>query len=272
MPTGLVWMLVGLAVFLIVLFGAIGYIYVVLSKKVRDPQIKGPALIGTGRVLSIEQTALGRNVGTIEHYGCRIALSVQLPGRAPYDVTIVQYLNLTQIPAVQPGNTLAVKVDSTNPQVVLIDSDSSQPATNQPAGSGAPPTLAQMAASGSPATVAQMAEAFKQNPGAVPTTSGAALLASGQRVPGVLKSFVATGATPRSLGQTPSRPELIDAPLYVFEVELQFPNMAPVDGRNTQLVPPAQLPNLAIGLPLTCAVDPANPSLRFVVDWDVVTH
>jgi hypothetical protein len=37
---------------------------------------------------------------------------------------------------------------------------------------------------------------------------------------GVLKSFAATGTTPRSLGRTPSRPELIDAPHYILEVEL----------------------------------------------------
>jgi hypothetical protein len=34
-----------------------------------------------------------------------------------------------------------------------------------------------------------------------------------------------------------------------------------------QLVPLAQVPNLAIGLRLNCAVDPADPSRRFVVDW-----
>jgi hypothetical protein len=279
MPTSAVWsIVVGLAIVAIV----VGGVYIV-SRLTRDPQIKGPALNGTGRVLSITQlqrargttSQTARAAGAVMCYGCRIALSVQIPGRAPYEVTIVQYLDMTQIPAVQPGNTLAVKVDSTNPQVVLIDFDSSEPVTNQAAGFGSPQTLAQMAASGSPPTVAEMAEAFTQNPGAVgavPHSSIADLLASGQRVRGVLKSFADTGMTPRRLGQTPSRPEWIDAPLYVLDVELQFPNLTPIDARNTQLVPPARVPNLTIGLPLTCAVDPANPSVRFVVDWDAIAH
>ena len=41
--------------------------------------------------------------------------------------------------------------------------------------------------------------------------SAAQLLATGQRVAAALKSFSPTGKTPRSLGRTPSRPELIDA-------------------------------------------------------------
>jgi hypothetical protein len=93
MPTSVVLFLVGLVVFFILLFGAIGYIYVVMSRKIRDPEIKGPALIGTARVLSIAQTGNARVTGTIPHHGCRIALSVQIPGRAPYEVTIVQYLD-----------------------------------------------------------------------------------------------------------------------------------------------------------------------------------
>jgi hypothetical protein len=117
-------------------------------------------------------------------------------------------------------------------------------------------------------SVGQQAEAYKQTAGAGPVLSAAALLASGQRVPAALKSFAPTGTTPRSLGRTPSRPELIDAPHYILEVELHFPNLAPVTARAVQPVPVAQVPSLGIGIPLTCAVDPADPSHRFVVDWD----
>ena len=111
-------------------------------------------------------------------------------------------------------------------------------------------------------------DAGQASAGNAPVLSAAALLASGQRVPAALKSFSATGTTPRSLGRTPSRPELIDAPHYVLEVELHFPNLAPITGRAIQPVPVANVPSLAIGLPLTCAVDPADPAQRFVVDWD----
>jgi hypothetical protein len=64
-----------------------------------------------------------------------------------------------------------------------------------------------------------------------------------------------------------TNPEFLDDPLYMFEVDLQFPNLPPVDGRSVQRVPPAQVPNLAIGMVLVCVVDHADPSHRFVVDW-----
>jgi Short C-terminal domain len=93
------------------------------------------------------------------------------------------------------------------------------------------------------------------------------LLTSGQRVSGVLNSFRDTGRTPRSMGKTPSRPEFLDDPLFALDVELQLPDQTPVRGRSVQRVPRAQVPNLAVGRQLMCAVDPAKPSRRFVVDW-----
>ena len=95
-------------------------------------------------------------------------------------------------------------------------------------------------------------------------------LTSGQRVPGALKSFARTGTTPCSLGRTPSKPELADAPHYQLVIELHFPNLAPIEARTVQPVPLDRVPNLAIGLALPCAVDPANPQ-ACVVDWDAIT-
>jgi hypothetical protein len=97
--------------------------------------------------------------------------------------------------------------------------------------------------------------------------SGSDLLASGQRVRGVLKSFTATGDTVRSRGITPSRPEFLDYPYYALVVELQLPNQAPVIGRNRQPIPLTEVPDLAIGRELICAVDPADSASRFAVDW-----
>jgi hypothetical protein len=112
--------------------------------------------------------------------------------------------------------------------------------------------------------------ALPLNPGNSPAAqliSAADLLTMGQRVPAVLKSFAAIGTTAHSVGTTPSNPELLDAPHYLLEVELQFPNLAPVAGRAIQLVPLSQVPRLAIGLKLDCVVDAADPARRFVVDW-----
>jgi hypothetical protein len=99
-----------------------------------------------------------------------------------------------------------------------------------------------------------------------PPISAAELRASGQRVRGVLKSFTPTGETVRSRGATASRPEFLDYPYYALVVELHLPNLAPVVGRNRQPVPLTEVPNLATGKELNCAVDPADPASRFVVD------
>ena len=115
---------------------------------------------------------------------------------------------------------------------------------------------------------------MKGSAGARPTVAAGAggghipgvveLLASGQRVPGVLMSFSARG---HNTDSSFSIPELRDAPFYVLTVELHIPNLAPMTARNSQPVPPAVVPKLALGLQLTCAVDAANPAKLFAVDW-----
>jgi hypothetical protein len=69
----------------------------------------------------------------------------------------------------------------------------------------------------------------------------------------------------RACGNERGRPG--NALHYTLGVEMHFPHLTPMTGRAVQPVPVAQVPNLAIGLQLTCAVDPADPSHRFVVHW-----
>ncbi|MBI2701363.1 hypothetical protein [Mycobacterium gordonae] len=103
--------------------------------------------------------------------------------------------------------------------------------------------------------------------------SAAQLLASGQRAHGVLRSFAPTGNTLRRLGRdATAMPELLDAPQYVLEMELQFPNLTPIVGRSVQSIPEDHVPYLAVGLEVPCAVDPSDPARRFVVDWERVSH
>jgi hypothetical protein len=76
----------------------------------------------------------------------------------------------------------------------------------------------------------------------------------------------------RSRGWTPSRPEFLDAPIFKLTVELHLPDRDAVLGRNEQLVPLTEVPNLAIGRELDCAVDPAHPANRFIVDWHAMAN
>jgi len=100
------------------------------------------------------------------------------------------------------------------------------------------------------------------------------LLASGQRVRGVLKSFtrVEAKASARRRRKAPSETDLPDAPYYALEVELSMPTLVRVSGRNRQQVPLTEVSKLAIGRELSCLVDPSAPSTRFIVDWNHRLH
>jgi hypothetical protein len=271
----------------LVVVGAVLFLVFRAFRASNGPEFSGPALMGTAQVLSVGSTGYSAKSAfeSYERHFRKIGLRVQIPGREPYDVTVWHGFSAWMLGTMRPGGTVAVGVDAANPQKVRIKLD--QPITQWKVQSmpptvvfNQPTTPAQVGSFGSPPDVTVLADQiraalqdqFNQSPGSVPVVSAADLLASGQRVRGVLKSFAASGTTPRSLGRTGRRPELLDAPYYTLEVELHFPNLAPVTGRSVQPVPPAQVPNLAIGMELTCAVDPADPSRRFVVDWGDIAH
>jgi hypothetical protein len=271
---------------------------VYLYFRTRETKVRGPALNGTAQVLSVRKVGWAVGTPPNQKSACRVALRVNVLGVEPYEVTVHQNFEPFVLGlVVVPGKTVPVQVEEANPQHVRIDLTQQIPPQHG-MGSGrtvfnAPPRVTINQSSWSPETgwtgspppdgfadqikavvegafqggAAQQAEAYKQMGGAGQVLSAAALLATGQRVSAALKSFAPTGTTPRSLGRTPSRPELIDAPHYVLEVELHFPNLAPISARAVQPVPVQYVPSLAVGLPLTCAVDPADPSRRFVVDW-----
>ncbi len=273
------------------LFAAVPILGPIIVRRMR--KVRGPVVAGTAEVLSLRQ------FGSVAVNGpsrmiCRLRLGVNVPGREPYSVAVWRNIAPWDLGAFQKGNTIAVEASEKNPRKLRLGGSRSGPAQSTHQVINLPPKVTFNQSSWSPETgwtgspppgdiaeqiksavegafqssVGQQAEAYRQMGGAGQVLSAAALLASGQRVPAALKSFAPTGTTPRSLGRTPSRPELIDAPHYMLEVELHFPNLEPIDARAVQPVPVAHVPSLAVGLPLLCAVDPADPAHRFVVDWD----
>jgi hypothetical protein len=289
-----------------ILFLGVPILCPIIVRRMR--RLSGPVVPGTAEVLSLRQFGSVASGGPARMI-CRLRLRVSILGEEPYDVTVWRNIAPWDLGPFQKGSSVAVEVSETNrkrlrfarcqpqsgsggstrrvvnlPPKVTFNRSSWSPQTGW-TGSPPPADLADQikaavdgAFNQNPSTeavfeqpsAAAQATAYLQNPGTA-VLSAAVLLASGQRVAGVLKSFAATGTTPRSLGRTPSRPELIDAPHYVLEVELHLPNFAPIIGRAVQSVPVALVPNLAAGLPLICAVDPSDPSRRFVVDWDNVS-
>src|ERR1700761_4456640 len=79
---------------------------------------------GSAQVLSVETTTT--TDGPDPSYTCRIALRVEIPGRAPYDATSSngEFLTPAELAAVQPGKTVVVQVNPSDPQDVWIDFNS----------------------------------------------------------------------------------------------------------------------------------------------------
>jgi DivIVA domain-containing protein len=90
---------------------------------------KDPALTGTARLSSMEQTGQVSNQQSV----WRIGLRVQVPGREPYDVTLQQPVDPMVTAAPQSGAAIPVQVDPADPQSVRID-------FNQPISVGRAPT------------------------------------------------------------------------------------------------------------------------------------
>lgn len=235
-PSGNSWIVTAVVV-LVVSVLVLGPIVV---RRMRN--IRGPVLPGTAQVLSLKQFGSVAVNGPARQI-CRFRIRVEVAGHEPYEVAHWQNLAPWELAAVSPGRTVLVEVDSMKPKKVRIGRGSRQPNS------------------------AGLADVFAQTPRAGSVVSAVDLLRSGQRVPWVLRSFAAMGTTPRSLGRTPSRPQFLDAPHYALEVELHFPNLAPVISRAIQPVPLSWVSDLAIGLEFPCVVDPADPTRRFVVDW-----
>lgn len=83
----------------------------------RGAKFKGPALTGTARVLSLEPTSRSSDSSHV----CKIGLWVEIPGRAPYGVTIRKDIHVVHLARVQPGASIPVQVDSANPQKIRIE-------------------------------------------------------------------------------------------------------------------------------------------------------
>jgi hypothetical protein len=74
-------------------------------------------LAGTGRIVSVRQTSVMVNNQPL----IAIGLQVEVPGRVAYPVELKEIIPFIRLPQIQPGGTLAVKVDPQRPERVAID-------------------------------------------------------------------------------------------------------------------------------------------------------
>jgi hypothetical protein len=145
------WILIGAFVIFAVLAA---WLPMFLRRKLMfGPAFKGAPVPGTAQVVSVQETDVGFGPvdGPTDELRCKIALRVQLPGRAPYDTTILQLVDLVDHrPNLQPGATVVVTADSADPQNVRIDfTQPIRPGSEVRQARGAPPgSASELVASG----------------------------------------------------------------------------------------------------------------------------
>jgi hypothetical protein len=120
------WQYVALPFSALIFLGLIGnavYQVVNAARPRKEPAFDGPALPGTAQVLSAQGGLYFGGRAVL----CRMGLRVGIPGRPPYDVTVKKRLDMDAFSAMQPGATVAVEVDSANPEKVRIVSPQPMP-------------------------------------------------------------------------------------------------------------------------------------------------
>ncbi len=253
---------VGIIVGASVLVSIVIAVFAMRAAGIGGPRKKVLAGGKPGRATILGLTPTGTIINEI-NYVVRLQLRVQMPGQPTYDVETKETVPITAMAMLVPGTVVAVRVDQVKPELVFIDwQQGVTPAGVAAAGAAAtgalPSTAAVAQALHDPSTMAS-----------VPQGSAADLLRTGQPAQGYLKSFSDTGQTLRMAGRT-APADVLDDPLFVLTVELHFAaGMAPVEGTVIHRVPRAVAPTLRLGMPLTCAVDPGNPTRSFAVNWAV---
>ncbi len=93
------------------------YLMKLMKKKAEADKVLATGQAATGTVMRLSETGTMINNQPLVN----IVLNVQRPGIPPYQVMVQKVISQLEIPRLQPGMTVAVKVDPTNPQSVAID-------------------------------------------------------------------------------------------------------------------------------------------------------
>jgi hypothetical protein len=131
----------------VVPLGLVGFfVFRLLKGSAERQKLLQTGVAGTAQVLSVQQTGTYIN----NQPEVMVALMVSRAGMAPYQVNTTMILSLLDVPRLQPGASVAVKIDAADPQKVAVDLSQAaalpgmmpQAAMNfgaQPPGYGAPP-------------------------------------------------------------------------------------------------------------------------------------
>ena len=141
--------LIGVIITIVVVGGAMFTVFRVIGGLTRG-QAERERLLRTGlparaRVLGVQMGGMTVTVGGLRSLQLQIAAEIHVQGRPPYPAQITSLVSELQIPQVQPGLWMAVRIDPMNPQSMAIEATGvGAPGTPGP---GAPVAGAPMGAS-----------------------------------------------------------------------------------------------------------------------------
>ncbi len=240
-----------------------------------DRRILAGGVAGTALVLGVRDTGITiNNVNAV----IEARLQVTIPGRPPYETTTEVTLGRMSWGALQPGMTVAVKVDPANHARVAIDLRGGAAAGGL---AGIAQALAAQMQAGGGAHMTVGAPGMVATPGgtfAVPGVAGAMqaktvreaadVIAEGERAEGTIQSVSDTGATAGQM--VPGiEPEKAGDPMVFVAMQVKPRNGAPFAAQGIYRVPKHKLGALAIGRRVAVSYLPGQPQSA-TIDWSRV--
>lgn len=138
--TGIIMAVVGLFITVIVVGGVFFTLYKVFGglKKANEERARllREGVQATARVLNVQMGGMTMTVGVHRHLQLVIGLEVQPPGLAPYQAQLTTMVSELQIPQIQPGVTLTVRYDRSNPMKLALEGVGGAAPQGQPAAPG----------------------------------------------------------------------------------------------------------------------------------------
>ncbi len=247
----------GLAVFFFVLRRIIG----------ADRRLLATGIPATALVLDVRDTGVTINrVNAV----LEARLQVTIPGEAPYETSAEVTLGRMSWGALQPGMTVAVKVDPNDRARAAIDWSGNRPGTV----SGVPQAAsARMARGRAQGVIATPGGAFP-----IPGVEGAMqasavrdaadVVAAGERAEGTIQAVSHTGATAGQM--VPGiEPEKAGDPMVFGALQVQPKRGAAFAAQGIHRVPKGKLGTLAIGRRVPVSYLPGQPQSA-TIDWSRV--
>lgn len=229
-------------------------------------------IAGTALVLDVRDTGV-----TINHVNAVLEarLQVTIPGEAPYETTAEVTLGRMNWGVLQPGMTVAVKVDPKNRARVAIDWGDRAPTADLAGLMQALGGQVQLGGNalvklGLPGTLATPGGSFQITGGtgamqASTVRQAADVIAKGERAEGTIQSASDTGATAGQM--VPGiEPDKAGDPMVFVAMQVKPRNRAPFAAQGIYRVPRHKLGALAIGRRIAVSYLPGQPESA-TIDW-----